>query len=61
MAKKMKLLPCPFCGGDADIKMGKYGGSAKWVYSIQCVEGCIVMSDLYGPEKDAVKRWNTRI
>ena len=58
MSKKLKN--CPFCGGDSEIETEEYGGSAKWVSTIYCVEGCITMSDIYGPIKEAIKRWNTR-
>lgn len=39
----MKLLPCPFCGGNARKSVGTYGDGSDWRY-IEC-ESCSVMCD----------------
>ena len=45
-----KLLPCPFCGGEARIK-------GKKIYRVAC--GCTART--YGKTKDeAVAAWNRR-
>ena len=31
----MKLLPCPFCGGEAEFSIGKTGDGKDWHY-IEC-------------------------
>ena len=56
----MKLKPCPFCGGEAEIETDEYGGTATWVSTISCVEGCCQMSSLYGPPEEQKKYWNKR-
>jgi Lar family restriction alleviation protein len=54
------LKECPFCGGEADIDTTEYGGTAKWVNNIYCSECGVSMSNLYGPKKNAINRWNKR-
>lgn len=51
-AESMKLLPCPFCGGEAEWSLGKHGDGTPWPY-IECVSlGCGAIA-----EPDV---WNTR-
>ena len=52
-----KLLPCPFCGGEADIRMVNDGGNY--------VAGCTKCpADVgrwwYWTKKEAANAWNTR-
>jgi len=44
------LKPCPFCGGDATLSIGKYGNGAPWPY-IEC-EQCAASTEPH--------IWNTR-
>jgi hypothetical protein len=51
----MKLLPCPFCGGEAEIE--RYG-THRYSTKYQCTEcGCELET---GEEWDHGKRWNER-
>ena len=50
-----KLLPCPFCGGEAAIHNG---GICKWVYCTNC--GIDTPAALPDDEQLAVNFWNTR-
>lgn len=56
-----KLLPCPFCGGEADCNNtgvnDKDGNPIWWVECISC--GANVEGD-NNSEKAATKAWNTR-
>jgi Lar family restriction alleviation protein len=63
---KTKLLPCPFCGGDAELKdigrEGVYGHIEDW-----CVACKKCGIHVYSPSergktntKDAAKAWNRR-
>ena len=55
-----KLLPCPFCGGEAETTFicdGRYN-------QIKCkTPKCIMNVDLpalYGSKEEAIEKWNTR-
>lgn len=55
-----KLLPCPFCGGEAIAEdlLGDY-----WhVYCQQCKAGTSIFneSDLGNTKEQAIEAWNTR-
>ena len=49
-----KLLPCPFCGGEATIDGVKIARAF-----VQCV-GCDVETPEYGTAKKATAAWNRR-
>lgn len=64
-APKDGLLPCPFCGGEADFSLGKTGDGKDWHY-IECVE-CEAMGPRvhYASHNIAIKdalaqAWNRR-
>lgn len=51
------LLPCPFCGGDAEIWRAHEGRTA-WV---ACMGRCAVLvSKEYTTDADAIAAWNRR-
>ena len=47
-----KLLPCPFCGGEAEL----VGDNYHWVLC----KGCLGGSHAFETAEDAIKAWNTR-
>lgn len=50
-----KLLPCPFCGGEAEISL--YLGN----YGVACTECMGAIFPARGMTKgEAIKAWNTR-
>ena len=59
-----KLLPCPFCGGEAVLE--SYKARKGYEATIQCNGGCILYMNTitYDTEEEAIeaviKRWNTR-
>ena len=58
-----KLLNCPFCGGEAEIVVGKFeyerSPGVKYDYTARCKE-CASESDLFYSEEEAINAWNTR-
>lgn len=51
-----ELLPCPFCGGEADVI--DYDDEC-WV-AHQCANGTAVETDSYETVNEAIAAWNTR-
>ena len=47
-----ELLPCPFCGGKAEIAHSRN-------YYVWC-DKCETRGDWYSTEAEAIKAWNTR-
>ena len=62
-----ELLPCPFCGGDAKVKMGSSPamGANDKTASVVCIKsGCRTKEEIeWGNDfiGVAIKLWNTRI
>lgn len=66
------LLPCPFCGGEAEYDANQYCGksdskhlllSGHAVYCADYAGGCIgcpTFSTIYDTQEEAFKAWNTR-
>ena len=54
-AKMSELKPCPFCGGEAELMVGKYYGT-KWV---EC-KTCHAESDAFDTRAEAIDAWNRR-
>ncbi len=56
--EKVKLKPCPFCGGEAESQ----AKSSGW-YQVSCEghnEACWTSTRWYSKREYAVKAWNTR-
>ena len=53
--KNKELLPCPFCGGEAEIE--KFYDSGCWF--LKCT-GCFAQTNIMGTKEMAIDRWNTR-
>lgn len=55
-----ELLPCPFCGGEADLIdiSDEYEGE-YWV-AHQCANGTSVETNSYDTEAEAIAAWNSR-
>lgn len=54
--RKGILLPCPFCGGSAEIE---YSCLVPFEYSAFCVD-CGIMPPTSGNKQVAISVWNTR-
>lgn len=53
-----ELLPCPFCGGEAEILTAEsmHGG---YLFGIMCND-CRSRGDVFDTEAEAIEAWNTR-
>lgn len=53
-----ELLPCPFCGGEAETLTAEsiHGG---YLFGIMCND-CRSRGDVYDTEAEAIEAWNTR-
>lgn len=53
-----ELLPCPFCGGEAETLTAEsmHGGN---LYGVMCAN-CAGRSDVYDIEAEAIAAWNSR-
>lgn len=60
MNKNKDLLPCPFCGGEADI-VGDWKTNYSDYYQVFC-ENCGVSQtgQDYEAEQEAIEAWNRR-
>lgn len=61
MTSATELLPCPFCGGEAEIHPSndwdaKFTGSTYFAWC----DKCETRGDYYNTEADAIAAWNTR-
>lgn len=53
-----KLKPCPFCGGEASIKIHDYFDDTR-LYTPKCKCGAGIVEVFY-TEEEAIAAWNTR-
>ncbi len=52
-----KLLPCPFCNGEAELLIVP-GKIAKWV--VRCTK-CYTNNGTFASDHDAIEAWNRRV
>jgi hypothetical protein len=59
---KIKLLPCPFCGGEAEIVSSCFFGWDKQIICKKCGASTRYLCGVTPSQaiKNAVKKWNTR-
>lgn len=51
---KTELKPCPFCGGEADVDIGNFGGMVCY-----CKQ-CFSQGKQCKTEEEAIETWNRR-
>lgn len=51
---RIELKPCPFCGGEADVDVGNFGGMVCY-----CKQ-CFSQGRQCETETEAIRAWNTR-
>lgn len=52
------LLPCPFCGGEAETLTAE-SMHVGYLFGIMCND-CCSRGDVYGTEAEAIAAWNNR-
>lgn len=62
---EIKLLPCPFCGGDAAFGGSRLSSNSDWHHFVNCIS-CgakmgVVLNLGFPTETDAAAAWNTRV
>lgn len=55
--KEVKLKPCPFCGSEAKVWQGMFGGWRAFCTNRKSCGAMIVCAT----EQDAIRDWNRRI
>lgn len=58
-----KLLPCPFCGGDAQVKHDTSSDYKRhWRWLVECLdyENCALELNGFSTREQAISRWNSR-
>lgn len=58
MISDERLLPCPFCGGEANCS-DYYGEDCIFEYLVICLD-CGVSTQTFLTEEEAIEAWNTR-
>ena len=53
-----ELLPCPFCGGEAEVLTAE-SMNGGYLFGAMCND-CLSRGDVYDTEAEAVEAWNTR-
>lgn len=67
MSNEMKLLPCPFCGGEAEIEHIHDDNGCpevyyrEWDFYIVKCKNCGVSTTYYSNNKVAADHWNSRV
>lgn len=59
MAAELKLLPCPFCGGKAELSEFE-ATENHYLFEVFCTECGAEMTDTYQTMVDAITAWNRR-
>ena len=57
--ESVKLLCCPFCGGEAEL-FQHYPYMRRRVVSSVCCKSCRANSGTWGRKDKAIEAWNTR-
>ena len=56
----MNLKPCPFCGGEAQMKTKNFDGEKATFYIVECIPEEHSMDCYSLTGRDAAEEWNTR-
>lgn len=54
---EIKLLPCPFCGGEAELIKRK--SNFPYIHGVWCI-GCNCRTSFEKSEEIAIEKWNNR-
>lgn len=59
-AEMGELLPCPFCGGKAELWRAHPENPKRKAW-VACMDRCAVMTKEYETNQEAAKAWNRRL
>lgn len=59
--KGVKLKPCPFCGGEAEMKGTAYLGNNPTAFYIVCKDCGMQTASNCKPKTKQAKDWNRRV
>ena len=61
MSKEIKLKPCPFCGGEAELASDAFDGRQVWFVRCRWAGGGVyVETEDGGTPQEAAELWNRR-
>lgn len=66
MSDTERLLPCPFCGGEAEHKMYLWGHNTKsnepiWRFYAYCMRCGAMTDNMFETKNKAIQAWNKRV
>ena len=56
---ELKLLPCPFCGGEACMNEHVFTGYSS-TFGVVCLDCCAETRQFYDIKEEAITAWNRR-
>jgi hypothetical protein len=59
--KKLKVLPCPFCGSDAKVIEPEYGSEGRPCFIVSCDLNSHSLDHLAESAEEAISLWNQRV
>jgi Lar family restriction alleviation protein len=58
MSEANEILPCPFCGKNADVMYSETRSHFR--HSVLCNDGCLAEGPIATSDQEAIALWNRR-